>query len=335
MDELEKAGSDLEQVNDTIETLVTGIPAPIRKNFFKAFAQLCTAAVDIPVAKLQSRASEIRAESKARVQIIERQGDTLSNNLDIPKEYINKASEKFASKVIKEQLNLDEIGMHAANNLKSEENSENSEEVNEISDDWLNEFENYAKLKSSEEMKLVFGKILSGEIRKPGTFSIRTVRIISQLDNEAAKLFQTFCSLTTSIWVDRVAIADARVISVKGDAAANNSLREYGLSFNQLNILQEYGLVISSYDAGMHYERCYINEQEKYEISIKFSNKHFLLKRKDFTDSNEKLRLTGPALTKAGLELLEIISFEIDNKYKADLEHLFESKGVEMVELKD
>lgn len=140
MDETEESG--LEQITDTIETLVTGVPAPIRKNFFKAFGQLCTAAVDIPVAKLQSKAAEIRAESKARIQIIEKQGTQLSEQLDVPKEYVAKASEKFASKIIKEQLNLDEIGMNAANNLKNEDfnNQESETNTEEISDDWLNEF---------------------------------------------------------------------------------------------------------------------------------------------------------------------------------------------------
>ena len=189
--------SDFEKITDTIGDLVTGVPAPIRKNFFKAFGQLCTAAVDVPVAMLESKSAEIRAASQARVKILEKEAEQISENLDVPKEYVTKASEKFASKILREQLNIDNIAVHAATNLKDEEFSQGEKEnQEEISDDWLNEFENFAKNKSSDDMKLIFGKILSGEIVKPGSFSIRTLRIISQLDNQAAKLFQTLCEVS-------------------------------------------------------------------------------------------------------------------------------------------
>ena len=85
----------LEQITDTIGDLITGVPAPIRKNFFKAFGQLCTAAVDIPVAKMESKAAEIRAESAARIQIINKEGQSISEKLEVPKEYIDKASENL------------------------------------------------------------------------------------------------------------------------------------------------------------------------------------------------------------------------------------------------
>ncbi len=51
------------QAWDVATEMMTGIPAPVRKNAFKAFGQLCTAAVDIPVAYLEGRAKEIRALS--------------------------------------------------------------------------------------------------------------------------------------------------------------------------------------------------------------------------------------------------------------------------------
>ncbi len=331
---MEKEESGLEQITDTIETLVTGVPAPIRKNFFKAFGQLCTAAVDIPVAKLQSKAEEIRAESKARIKIIEKQGEILSEQLDVPKEYVNKASEKFASKVIKEQLNLDEIGMNAANNLNNEEYKEKEPPSEEISDDWLNEFENHAKLKSSDDMKLIFGRILSGEIQKPGSFSIRTVRLMSQLDNQAAKLFQKLCSQSVSMYLGGVQIFDARVVSLNGNAASN-SLTQYGLSFDNLNILQEYGLIITDYNSYMNYAPCIVNEQMNVAASLKYGNEHYALRPKDKEKYDKTARFNGVALTKAGKELLQIIPLEKAERYKADFEEFLSKKHLELIRMKN
>jgi hypothetical protein len=41
----------------------TNLPLPIRKNLFKALDQLCTAIIDIPVAYLEGKAAERRAET--------------------------------------------------------------------------------------------------------------------------------------------------------------------------------------------------------------------------------------------------------------------------------
>ena len=310
---------DLEQIVDTIETIVTGVPAPIRKNFFKAFGQLCTAAVDIPVANLESKAAEIRAASKARVQIIEKEGEQISKQLNVPKEYVAKASEKFASKVVKEQLNLDEIGVNAANNLRNDRHIESDQSSEEIGDDWLNEFENYAKLKSSDDMKIVFGEILSGEITKPGTFSIRTVRLISQLDNQAAKLFQKLCSQSVSMYLGPSIIFDARIVSFSGNAASN-SLTKYGLSFDNLNVLQEYGLIISDYNSYMNYAPCIVNEQMQISASLCFGETQYGLMPTDKEKYDKTVKLNGVAFTKAGKELLKIIPYQEAPNYRKDLE---------------
>jgi len=329
----EELESGLEKVTDTIGDLVTGIPAPIRKNFFKAFAQLCTAAVDIPVASMEARAAEIRAAAAARVQIIKIESEQISEQLSVPKEYIKKASEKFAAKVVKEQLNLDQIGLNAANDLKQEDfENANEDSVEEISDDWLNEFGNYAKLKSSDDMRLIFGKLLSGEIRKPGTFSIRTVRLISQLDNMAARLFQLLCSQSVSMCFGKSMLFDARVVSFAGNAASN-SLRQYGLSFNKLNILQEYGLIISDYNSYMNYAPCIANDKMKIEATLCYEKKHYGLVPIDKEKYDKTLKLNGVALTKAGKELLKIIPIEESPIYKKTLEEFLKKKYLKLVEL--
>jgi len=40
-----------------LASIADGIPAPIKKNFWKAFGQLCTAATDVGVAYFEGKAS--------------------------------------------------------------------------------------------------------------------------------------------------------------------------------------------------------------------------------------------------------------------------------------
>lgn len=330
---MENNETGLNTITDTIETVITGVPAPVRKNFIKAFGQLCTAAVDIPVAWLEGKSAEIRTTTEARLQIIRKEGNVISEQIEVPKEYINKASSKFAAKVIKEQLNLDQITLNAATELANNKQIENNDkEPEDISEDWLNEFENLARLKSSEDMKLVFGKILSGEIINPGSFSIKTIKLISQLDNQAAKLFQLFCSQSISMRIGKD-ILDGRVVSFSGNAASN-SLTQFGLSFSSLNLLQEYGLIISDYNSYMEYSHCIVNEQNQVAAALNFQNKNYALIPSDKEKFDKDLKLSGVALTKAGKELLDIIPITNSENYKNELIKFLETKHLDLAEIK-
>lgn len=329
---MENNETGLNTITDSIETVISGVPTNVRKNFIKAFGQFCTAAVDIPVAWLEGKSAEIRTTTEARLQIIRKEGDVISEQIEVPKEYITKASSKFAAKVIKEQLNLDQITLNAANELSNKQIESGNKESEDISEDWLNEFENLARFKSSEDMKLAFGKILSGEIIKPGSFSIKTIKLISQLDNQAAELFQTFCSQTISLRAGEN-IFDARVVSFSG-SAASNSLIQFGLSFDALNVLQEYGLIISDYNSYMQYSPCIANEQKQVGAILHFQGKNFGLVPSDKEKYDKVLQLYGVALTKAGKELMDIIPITNSDNYKEALIKYLEDKHLELVEIK-
>lgn len=64
----------------------------------------------------------------------------------------------------------------------------------EIDADWLNVFGRLAEDKSSKELQDLFGRILAGEIRAPGTFSLRTLQVISNLSRSDAAAVSSFLS---------------------------------------------------------------------------------------------------------------------------------------------
>ena len=322
----------LSTLTDVLESAVTGVPAPIRKNFFKAFGQLCTAAVDVPVAWLEGKAGEIRATTEARQDVIMKSGRGISERISIPQEYIDKASSKFASKIVKEQLNLDNVMLNATNEINSNKGIETSETpVRDISEDWLNEFENIARLKSSENMRFVFGKILAVEILNPGSLSIKTLKIISQLDNKAAELFQVLCGLTISLRL-RNQIFDARVVSLEGNAGSN-SLAKYGLPYDALIVLHEYGLVTSDFDCWQPYSSC-IAKNQVVATSLQLDNKQYGLVPTDLEKYDKILKLCGVKLTTAGVELLDVVGKCSNESYNAEFVKFLKNKHLELVEIK-
>jgi hypothetical protein len=64
----------------------------------------------------------------------------------------------------------------------------------EIDDDWLNLFVRISEDKSSEELQQLFGRILAGEIRRPGSFSLRTVQLMSTISKEDAAALSALLS---------------------------------------------------------------------------------------------------------------------------------------------
>ena len=318
---------------DIISDATSAIPAPIRKNALKAFAQLCTAAIEIPVAHLEGIAAEKRAETKARIKIIDTQASQIASQMEVDPEYARVAVKKYGQKIVREQVNLDSITEIAAEELSNGSQVEGDEnnQTQDISQDWLNAFEREACDKSSDEMRLLFGKILAGEIRNPSTYSIRTIKLLSQLDNQAANIFHTLSSLASTLRIGGHVI-DSRVISLGGNAASN-SLKEYGLSFDSLNTLQEYGLVISDYNSYMNYDPCVVNDNYQVSLAFKFQGKLYALKRIDASKPTQNLNIHGVALTKVGKELIDIFDVKPHQQYTSKLIEFFTTKGYECIEV--
>lgn len=54
-------------------------------------------------------------------------------------------------------------------------------------------FERYAEEASSERMQKLWSRVLAGEIRRKGSFSMRTLRFLSEFSQSDARLFAQFC----------------------------------------------------------------------------------------------------------------------------------------------
>jgi hypothetical protein len=71
----------------------------------------------------------------------------------------------------------------------------------EIDEDWMNQFVRYAEDASSERLQQVWGRVLAGEIRKPGSFSRHTLRFIAELDKETAENCELLARHVVGKWL--------------------------------------------------------------------------------------------------------------------------------------
>ncbi len=86
----------------------------------------------------------------------------------------------------KEQANIESVTSRAAIELSNDESipSESPD------DDWITRFFKSAQDVSSEEMQTLWGRILAGEIRQPGTYSLRTLDFVRNMTKSEAELLQ-------------------------------------------------------------------------------------------------------------------------------------------------
>ena len=287
----------------------TDIPVAFQKNFFAALAHLCAAATESNPTSPGLHPNEETAEN----------------------EYGERASSRYSSKLIREQLNLDEIVLNAAKELATSKNTDAPAHGKDLQEDWLNEFENLARLKSSQDMKLIFGRILAAEIKKPGTFSIKTMRVISQLEVEVINYFQRLCSQSVSLRSGEF-ILDARVVAFNG-IATNNPVKQYGLSFENLSVLEEYGLILSEYNSWNDYGASIKHETNDLPFDFYFSDKPYSLIPTDTELFERNLKLNGIAFSKAGLQLLSIMPLVEVSSYRKALTNYLAARHLRMVDL--
>ena len=207
--------------------------------------------------------------------------------------------------------------------------------------DWTARFFGDIQDVSTEETQLLYAKILAREIERPGSTSFKALSILKDLDRSAAVLFRTFCSACISLSPDGDDISDTRVPSLGGDAS-QNSLREFGLSFDNLNILNEHGLIISDYTCRYDYRICISalgTDQQKNKVVVRvpfrFQNRFWVLHSTTEREPGSAYNISGIALTKAGRELGRVVDDEPNYAYRQGLEQFFSNQGLAMTEVEN
>ena len=205
--------------------------------------------------------------------------------------------------------------------------------------DWTARFFNYIQDVSSEELQPLWTKVLAGEIERPGSVSIRSLSILRNLDQTSAKLFQTLCSCccVNSDTVDNH-IMDARVISLNG-RAGSNSLREFGLQFGNLNILNEHSLIVSDYDSSYDMKLCigvlvrgYEQQNLLVRAPFRFQERYWVLVPSSRRKAGSEYKVSGVALTQAGKELFNIVECEPMPAYHQAMAGYFAPQNLVMTE---
>ena len=144
----------------------------------------------------------IKKMADARAYEISKIGDALRETGDIPISYnkgdismdtsdydalVQRAGNRLARQELKKQENLERIIGTAYDILEAEQESVSSEPVDS---DWINRFFGLVQDISNEEMQKLWARLLAGEVKRPNTFSLRTLDILRNMSQQEAILIQ-------------------------------------------------------------------------------------------------------------------------------------------------
>ena len=235
------------------------------------------------------RAIRKEAEAKAyEIEIIERaKANALSEGKLIEADTIDKIQERIIYKETRRQENIDNVTQIAAQQLSQEESV--SEEP--VDDDWTTRFFNIIEDISNEEMQVLWGRILAGEIKQPKSYSLRTLDVLKNLTFEEASIFTKFAQL-------KLTSGNTNMIYNQDNGTFLQN--EFGITFMDRLLLTELGFIASENNL----EFSFNSTQEKKINFIEYGKKGIFLKREANTP---KQAISVLVFTKIGVELSKLI----------------------------
>lgn len=176
-----------DQGNWLSTALEGGLPQIIAGPAGKAISRLIGHGVDIPAAWLEGFAQSSRDKTEARSQVSKAIAEKAAEMAVDEPAIMERALHGMLAKSYRTQTNREAVAAIALEELTKLPPPEVSKGP---SDDWINKFERHAEDASGEEIRTMFGRLLAEEVRQPGTISSASLRFVSDLDSDVAKIIQ-------------------------------------------------------------------------------------------------------------------------------------------------
>ncbi len=217
------------------------------------------------IAKAEAEAAVIKAQTEIQITELHR-----------------RAMRRFIEEEARKQENIESITTQAIPELKADA------DAGQMEDDWVTNFFDKSRIVSDQEMQTLWARVLSGEANKPGSFSKRTVNILSDIEKSDAELFTRLCGFGWNI-----GSITPLVFDLNAPVYANS-----GVSFSALIHLESIGLVQFDHLAG------YVRRGLPKRFTVSYYGRPLPLEMQK--DNENDLQIGHALLTRAGQELVSV-----------------------------
>jgi hypothetical protein len=196
----------------------SGVKAAAKSRAVAAFDRLVGNFIDLPSAWVEGVSMRRRATNDGERQMIEAIAKYGVEQLGKDGHFAERALETHYKKIARSQANLEAVVAAATEDLLENPPSDTAANAGptSVSEEFVDGFERYAERASTEELQRRWGRVLSSEIRKPGTFNPRVLRVTDELDSETARLFEGLC---------RFRVDDQIIQALSGEISLDDTVR--------------------------------------------------------------------------------------------------------------
>ena len=237
------------------------------------------------------------------------EGSAKTDQLDLPMATLDKrVISRMAFQEAKKQTNIEHITQHATEELSNEQ-SICSEKPDS---DWTTRFFRIAEDIPSEQMQMLWGKVLAGEVKRPGSYSLRTLDLLKNITKQEADLF---------VKVGQISFVGGGEVFVLNLDNGKYLLDHFGLKFDDFLLLREIGLLVGT-DLEFSLEKKDLNSQSYFTCG----STGVLINR---LKGLPKQGINVIVLTKIGRQLLKLVEKEpADPEYIMKFASSFRREGV-------
>lgn len=170
-----------------ISDMAASLAAPVKTGLLKALSNLLGGLTAIPAAwvKRPAQAIDDVTEGRSAVAAILAKG-VAEEALKDPV-LMQAAAEIYLPTIVRKARNRVQVAQKAV--AYAAETVTDGAQATAPNDDWMNAYVRFAEDASSEKLQDLFGRILAGEVVRPGSFALATLRAVAELDQSVAQDF--------------------------------------------------------------------------------------------------------------------------------------------------
>ncbi|MFM2477552.1 TIGR03899 family protein [Celerinatantimonas sp. MCCC 1A17872] len=255
--------------------------------------------------------SSVTSAKQRTLQLAKRHGlHTLIEESSPQSSYIQRAMARERLEKARTQKNLEQIMARAERICGDEAGSR-------IDPDWFSAYLELAKNSQTPAMQRLWAQILSMEVVTPGHFSIKALKILTQMTQREAKWFQRAVQLASRLGGEqshKLLIGAIRLpgrFGIHRQRIRRLSLGRYRLAYNQIMQLAELGLI---YDRELE-----SSFAAQFDLSFEQGGKMWLLRPR-----YRQCKLLYYRMTPIGDELAQLIEPTPISHYQDDLAQMLQ-----------
>ena len=176
---------------ETVDNAVCGLLSPWQIRRVGRARSAVVREQQLVLAQAEREAEDIRVGRKALtadgqlVEVTDRGAEDLPRDDNAAFATLAAATQRnLLSREMHREVNVGKAVLQAVAEL---ENDPQEPPGGRVEEDWLTRWRDSASQVSAEELQTLWGRVLAGEIKSPGTFSLRTLEFLKNLSKEDAR----------------------------------------------------------------------------------------------------------------------------------------------------